>query len=94
MAKCIATVKEGTLKKKGLLSRHLTKYYNHLEYNDSSILRGAFIGNHVHKALKVMCYACAYEQFLPLIYLSRTKHPDFMHIYQLAQEKLPTDLER
>ena len=61
MAKCTATVKRGYSEKEGPLSRHLTMHYNHLEFNDSSIWGGAFIGNHVHKALKVKCYTCGYE---------------------------------
>ena len=58
-------MKRGTLKKKGPLSRHLTMHCNHLVY-DSSIWGGggrSFIGNHVHKALKVKC-TCAMHVYV------------------------------
>ena len=69
MAKCTATVKRGYSEKEGPFDKTLDNAMQSFGVHDSSILGGggggggAFIGNHVHKALKIvyMCYACVCE---------------------------------
>ena len=107
MAKCTVTVKRGYSEKEGPLTRHLTMLCNHLEY-DSSIFffwggggggRGeAFIGNHVHKALKIKC-TCAMHVYATNscnfnIYWYLTSRL-CAHLYQRWHKRnCPTDLER
>ena len=93
--------KEGTLKKKGPLSRHLTMHCNHLVY-DSSIFWGeggrSFIGNYVYKALKVKC-TCAMHVYM---YVNNSYNLNMYltsrlcaHLYQRWHKRNgPNNLER
>ena len=61
---------------------------NHLVYNDSSILGGgAFIGNHVYKALKVKC-TCAMH-----VYVNNSYNLNIYATWYGLQKGGPSDTE-
>ena len=56
MAKCTATVKRGYSEKEGPFVKTLDNALRSFGVQRQQYFGGAFIGNHVHKALKVKCY--------------------------------------
>ena len=60
MAKCTANVKRGYSEKEGPFVKTLDSALQSFGVQRQQYFGGAFIGNHVHKALKVKCYTCSY----------------------------------
>ena len=85
----IATVKKGFSEKKGSFVRHLDSALQLIGVQRQQYFGGAFVGNHVHKVLKVhiLCFmqTINHENFfqLPNVKTLCTA------ISQMAQEKLP-----
>ena len=99
MAKCTATVKRGYSEKEGpfvkTLDNALQSFGVRQQYFEGG---GAFIGNHVHKALMIKC-TCAMHAYVNnsynlniYRYLTSRLCP---HLYQTWHKRnCPTDLER
>ena len=99
MAKCTATVKRGYSEKEGPFDKTLDNAMQSFGVRQQYLGgEGAFIGNHVHKALKVKC-TCAMH-----VYVNNSCN---LNIYRYLTSRLcanlyqrwhkrncPTDLER
>ena len=63
MAKCTATVRRGYSEKEGPFVKTLDNALQSFGVQRQQYFGGAFIGNHVHKALKVKC-TCAMHVYV------------------------------